>query len=132
LSRTGVECAEAQTLDVIGNKVFGHHLKGTILCSTRTLCNPQAITITKSEKPSFVFLKISFTDRDRLMPEMACSTLTRILDIVRFPTFSWMVNSFLRGFFSADIVYALSAHTPESQRLYIIDVIGNSVMIDTC
>ena len=116
---TWANLGENLTLDVIGNKDFGHNLKGCFLCSTRTLCNPQAITITKSEKPSFVFLKVSFTVRDRLTPEIACSTLMRILDILRLLSFSLAVSSFWRGFFSADIVYARSARTPESQRPYI-------------
>lgn len=55
--------------------------------------------MTKSEKPSLVFLKTSFTQRERLTPEIACSTLTRTLEILRLRSFSLAVNSFLRGFF---------------------------------
>jgi len=86
--------------DIIGNKVLDHNFSGFILWSTRRLCKLQAIPMTKSEKPSFVFRKTSFTHRERLMPAIACSTLTRTLDILRLFAFSFSVSSFLRGFFS--------------------------------
>ena len=101
-------------IDIIRNKGTGHNFKGFFRCSIRRLCNPQARTMTKSEKSSLVFLKISFTIRERLMPEMACSTLTRTCAILRLRSFSFAVNSFLRGFFSADTIYELWVHTLES------------------
>src|SRR6266545_2570806 len=73
------------------------------------------MTITRSEKPSLVFLNTSFTLRERLIPEMACSTLTRTLEILRLFSFSFSVRSFLRGFFSADTFFVPSAHILESQ-----------------
>ena len=74
--------------------------------------------MTKSEKPAFVFRKTSLTMRERLTPEIACSTLTRILEILRLRSFSLAVNSFLRGFFSAEIVCGPSAHSLENLSLY--------------
>lgn len=96
------------TGDFIGNKVLDHSFSGFILWSTRRLCKPQAITMTKSEKPSFVFRNTSFTDRERLMPAITCSTLTRTLDILRLFALSLSVSSFLRGFFSVAPSYAPS------------------------
>jgi len=58
--------------------------------------------MTKSEKLSFVFRNTSFTVRERLMPEIACSTRTRTLEIWRLRSFSLAVSSFLRGFFSVE------------------------------
>jgi uncharacterized protein YlxP (DUF503 family) len=52
-------------LDFIGNKVLDHSFSGFILWSTRRLCKLQAITLTKSEKPAFVFRNTSFTHRER-------------------------------------------------------------------
>ena len=85
---------------------------------TRKLCKPQAMTMTMSEKLSLVFLKISFTIRERLTPERACSTLTRIFDILRFFSFSQSVSSLPRGFFSADTVFVLSVRSLETLYLY--------------
>src|SRR5215211_809657 len=70
--------------------------------------------MTKSEKSSWVFLKISFTIRQRLTPERACSTLTRICESLRLVSFSLVVSSFLCGFFSVDRVSAPSAHSLET------------------
>jgi hypothetical protein len=112
-------------LDVIGNKVSGHNLSGFFLRSTRRLCKLQAMTMTKSEKPSLVLRNTSFTHRERLMPAMACSTLTRTLDIVRLFAFSFFVSSFLRGFFSVAPFYRPSVHNLESlcpsARSYVLD-----------
>src|SRR5512139_1889691 len=74
--------------------------------------------MTKSEKLSLVFLKISFTMRHRLIPEMACSTLTRICDNLRLLSFSLAVSSFLCGFFSVERVGGLWAHSLETPCLY--------------
>jgi hypothetical protein len=104
----------AHTVDFIGNKVLGQSLSGFFLWSTRRLCKLQAMTMTKSEKPSFVLRSTSFTDRERLMPAIACSTLTRTLDIFRLFVFSFSVNSFLRGFFSAEPFYRPWARNPEN------------------
>src|SRR5574341_1073740 len=71
----------------------------------------------KSEKPSFVLRNTSFTMRERLMPAIACSTLTRIRERLRFFRFSDAVNSPLRGFFSADKFYEHAVHNPESLYL---------------
>lgn len=109
---------ESIALDFIGNKVFGHNFNGLTLRSTRRLCKPQAITMTKSEKPSFVFRNTSFTLRERLMPAIACSTLTRTLDILRLFSFSFLVRSFLRGFFSAGTFFVPLARTLETLCLY--------------
>jgi hypothetical protein len=72
------------------------------------------MTMTKSEKPSFVLRNISFTHRERLMPAIACSTLTRTLDILRLLAFSFSVSSFLRGFFSVELFYTPWARSLES------------------
>lgn len=101
-------------LDFIGNKDFGHKFSGIFLWSTRRLCKLQAMTMTRSEKPSFVLRKTSLTHRERLMPAIACSILTRTLDILRLFVFSFSVNFFLRGFFSAESSYTLSVHTLEN------------------
>lgn len=98
-------------IDFIGNKFFGHNFSGFFLQSTRRLCKLQAITMTKSEKPSFVLRKTSFTLRERLMPAIACSTLTRTLDILRLLALSLSVSSFLRGFFSVAPSYAPSVRS---------------------
>ena len=103
-----------ETIDFIGNKVSGHNLSGFFLRSTRRLCKLQAMTMTKSEKPSLVFRNTSFTHRERLMPAMACSTLTRTLEILRLFALSFSVSSFLRGFFSVEPFYTPSVHTLES------------------
>ena len=105
-------------LDFIGNNGFVHNFNGRFLCSTRRLCKLQAISMTKSENSSLVFLKISFTIRQRLTPERACSTLTRICESLRLVSFSWVVSSFLRGFFSVDRVSARSAHSLENRYPY--------------
>lgn len=102
------------SLDFIGNKDFGHKFSGIFLWSTRRLCKLQAMTMTRSEKPSFVLRKTSLTHRERLMPAIACSILTRTLDILRLFVFSFSVNSFLRGFFSAESSCTLSVHTLEN------------------
>lgn len=72
----------------------------------------------RKEKPSLVFLKTSFTIREHLTPGIVCSTLTRNLDILRLRSFSLAVNSFLRGFFSADTVCRPAAHRLETPSLY--------------
>ena len=123
-------------LDIIGNKVFGHSFSGFFRWSTRRLCKLQAITITKSEKPSFVFRKVSFTLRERLMPAMACSTLTRTLDILRLFVFSFSVKSFLRGFFSVESFYAPWARNLESlypyTRSYVLDRRASLSRLPSC
>ena len=108
----------AGLLDIIGNNNFGHNFNGCFLSFTRRLCKLQAISMTKSENSSLVFLKISFTIRQRLTPERACSTLTRIRESLRLVSFSLAVSSFLRGFFSVDRVFARSAHSLENRYPY--------------
>src|SRR5574341_886591 len=53
----------------------------------------------KSEKSSLVLRKTSLVTRQRLIPEMACSTRTRTRDSDRFLRFSARVSSRRRGFF---------------------------------
>ena len=112
-------------IDIIGNKKKGHSFNGFFLQSTRRLCKLQAMTMTKSEKPSFVLRNTSFTHRERLMPAIACSTRTRTLDILRLFAFSFSVSSFLRGFFSVEPIYALWVRSLESLcpsiRSYVLD-----------
>ncbi len=103
-----------ELIDFIGNKFFGHSVSGFFLWSTRRLCKLQAMTMAKSEKPSFVLRNTSFTQRERLIPAIACSTLTRTLDILRLFALSFSVKSFLRGFFSAELFYAPSVRSLES------------------
>src|SRR5258708_18659735 len=55
--------------------------------------------MTESETPSEVFLKTSFTMRQRLTPDKACSTRTRIRPNSRFVRFSAAVNSPPAAFF---------------------------------
>src|SRR5262249_42444443 len=71
------------------------------------------MTITRSEKLSFVLRKTSFTIRERLAPERACSPLTLMRDIFLFLRFSDLVNSPLRGFFLVAWFLPLVAHNPE-------------------
>ena len=93
------------TMDFIGNKVFGHRVSGFLLRSTRRLFKLQAMTMTKSEKPSLVLRNKSFTHRERVTPAMAYSTLTRTLDILRLFAFSFSVSSFLRVFRLNVLIY---------------------------
>jgi len=77
------------------------------------------MTITRSEKLSFVFRKTSFTIRERLTPESACSTPTRIRDIFLLVRFSDLVNSPLRGFFLVAEFLPSVVHSPEILYPYI-------------
>jgi hypothetical protein len=52
-----------------------------------------------SETPSLVFLRVSFTMRERFTPARACSTLTRMRASFRFVRFSASVSSPRGGFF---------------------------------
>ena len=65
----------------------------------RKLCSAQAISITISSNSIRVFLKISFTIRHRLMPEIACSTMILELEIARFKRLSPIESAPFRGFF---------------------------------
>ena len=62
---------------------------------------------------------MSFTIRERFVPDNACSTPTLTLDILLLVRFSDFVNSFLRGFFWADEFLPLAVHNPETLCLYI-------------
>jgi hypothetical protein len=75
------------------------------------------ITIAKSENSSFVLRKTSLTTRERLIPEMACSTLTRTREIFRLCRFSAGVSSPLRGFFSVGAFEPRVARILESHYL---------------
>jgi len=76
------------------------------------------MTITKSEKLSFVLRKTSFTMRERLTPESACSTPTLMRDIFLLLRFSDLVNSPLRGFFLAAEFLLSVVHSPETLYPY--------------
>jgi hypothetical protein len=56
----------------------------------------------RSEQPGRVLRSVSLTHRDRLMPEMACSTRTRTRDRARLCRLSRRVSSLPFGFFLAD------------------------------
>src|SRR4051812_398163 len=87
------------TLDFIRIKLFVGFFLLLWRVSTRTLCNPQAASMTASEMSSAVFRKTSFTMRQRLTPAKACSTRTRICPNFRLVRFSAAVNSPPAGFF---------------------------------
>ena len=91
----------APTLDVIRNKVFAHRRKARLRWRTRKLCKPVAVSMKRSEHSAWVLRNTSFTQRERLMPQMACSTRTRARDKARLCRFSPGLRSFPRGFFSA-------------------------------
>jgi hypothetical protein len=55
--------------------------------------------MTESETPSAVLRKTSFTMRQRLTPDKACSTRTRVRANFRLVRFSAVVNSPLAAFF---------------------------------
>ena len=82
-----------RTIDVIRNKKSRYLLSRRLRFCTRRLCNPQAASIAASETPSFVFRKTSFPMRQRLTPESACSTLTRMRANFQFVRFSAAVSS---------------------------------------
>ena len=52
--------------------------------SVLKLCNPQAISITRSSYFSFVLRNISLTIRHLFTPEMTCSTMIRVPEIIEF------------------------------------------------
>src|SRR4029453_15830829 len=67
--------------------------------------------------PSLVRRKTSLTMRQRLTPEIVCSTTTRALEKIELMNFSPTLNSLPLGFFGVAWSGFLSAHTPESQYL---------------
>jgi len=67
--------------------------------SPRTLCNPQAASMTASETPSLVLRKTSLTMRARFTPAKSCSTWTRMCANLRLLRFSAFVSSPRGGFF---------------------------------
>src|SRR5215510_16182076 len=85
--------------------------------ATRRLCEPHAISITRSEMPSVVRRKTSLTMRQRLTPEIVCSTTTRALETSVLMNFSLTLNSWPLGFFGVAWSGCLLAHTPESPGL---------------
>ena len=102
------------SIDFMRNN-FSHIRSRHLRRRTRRLCNPQAMTITKSEKSPLVLRKRSFTIRDRFTPAMACSTRTRTRDSLRLCRFCHRVNAPWRGFFSVAASGALLVHSLESQ-----------------
>ena len=82
------------------------------------LCKPVADSIKPSEQSGRVFRSTSLTQRDRLIPEMACSTRTRMRDRDRLWRFSAGVSSFPRGFFLVDMCVAREAHILETLYPY--------------
>lgn len=76
-------------LDFIGNKDFDHNFSGVFLRSTRRLCKLQAMTMTRSEKSSFILRNTSLTHRERLMPAIVC------LQICREYNHAWVWRQFL-------------------------------------
>src|SRR5215813_3150479 len=84
---------------------------------TRRLCKPHAISITRSEMPAVVRRKTSLTMRQRLTPEIVCSTTTRALEKIVLMNFSPTLNSLPLGFFLVAWSGFLPAHTPESPCL---------------
>lgn len=67
-----------------------------------------------SEHSGRVLRKTSFTQRERLIPLMACSTLTRTRDKARLCRFSPGVNSLPRGFFLVVEFLRHPVHTLET------------------
>ena len=78
------------------------------------LCKPVADSIKPSEQSGRVFRITSLTQRDRLIPEMACSTRTRTRDRDRLWRFSAGVSSFPRGFFLVGMCVAQAARILET------------------
>lgn len=64
----------------------------------------------RSEQSGCVLRSVSLTQRDRLTPERACSTLTRMRQSARLRRFSSGVNSLPRGFFLAGDSLQRAAH----------------------
>src|SRR5947208_10379940 len=60
-----------------------------------------------------VFLKMSFTIRHRLMPEITCSTTILELEIARFKSLSPIESAPLRGFFWVGRLRRFQVHIPE-------------------
>lgn len=64
------------------------------------------MTIRRSEISGMVLRRVSLTERERLMPAMACSTLTRVRESLRLWRFSEGLRSAPRGFFGLmDLLY---------------------------
>lgn len=63
------------------------------------LCRAQATSIARSEKPSLVLRRTSFTIRQRLTPAMVFSTMTRAPEISSFIHSSSALKSLPFGFF---------------------------------
>lgn len=74
--------------------------------------------MTRSENKSLVLRKTSFTIRERLIPEIACSTPTLTREIFLLFRFSVLVNSPLRGFFWVAECLQPEVRTPESPYPY--------------
>lgn len=85
---------------------------------TLRLCKPQAISITESEQPKEVKRRVSLTIRQRLMPEITCSTLTRTEDITLLKILSARLNSLPFGFFLVDDSKYSQVHSLENLYLY--------------
>jgi len=80
---------------------------------TRRLCKPQAISITTSDRFSFVNLNSSLTIRHRLIPLMTFSTTIRTLEMILFKNLSICVSSRPLAFFWVAAPILLSADSLE-------------------
>src|SRR5215210_6098797 len=79
----------------------------------RKLWSAHAISITISSNSIRVFLKMSFTMRHRLIPEITCSTTILELEMMRFKSLSPTERVPLRGFFWAGRLRHFQVHSPE-------------------
>lgn len=84
----------------------------------RQLCNPQAVTISRSEYPCLVLRSTSFTLRLRFTPDSVCSTRTRKLDSTLFNQTSAALNGLPFGFFSVVVPPLPWGYSLESRCLY--------------
>ena len=76
------------------------------------LCNPQASSMIRSSNPNLWQRKRSLTIRQRLAPQIACSTSTLNLDISWFSCFCSFVNSLPFGFFDGIWILTPSGQCP--------------------
>jgi hypothetical protein len=86
------------------------------------LCNPQAISITRSANLSRVLRNTSLTIRHRLTPHITCLTAMRMLGIREFCSFSSRVNSLPRGYTVRQPPVQNCASRCENQELPILGV----------
>lgn len=110
-------CRKCNVLDFMRNNFPSHHRKRRLRCRTRQFCKLHAISMAESENSAFRFRNTSLTIRERLTPEMECSTRTRTREIRRLRRFSAGVSLPLRGFFSAGTSRSRAGHSPERRYL---------------